>query len=181
MISKTDTLINNYERVLKEPWNLKLSGQEKVWFLVYDPAEQRKVLFRIGDFENVTRKHGHDWLEINLAESFPAWMAAHEYHEAYFENPDDIQDQVEDAFKNYVVTLITQAMASCRDIENTVVVITHVSALFGFIKLSDVLKDVYSFNKGRILIFFPGEYHNNQYRLMDARDGWNYLARPITA
>jgi len=35
--------------------------------------------------------------------------------------------------------------------------------------------------RGRLLVFFPGEYENNNYRLLDARDGWNYLAVPITA
>jgi len=35
--------------------------------------------------------------------------------------------------------------------------------------------------QGRLLIFFPGVYEQNNYRLLDARDGWNYLAVPITA
>ena len=30
------------------------------------------------------------------------------------------------------------------------------------------------------MLFFPGEFENNNYRLLDARDGWNYLAVPIT-
>ena len=33
---------------------------------------------------------------------------------------------------------------------------------------------------GRLLVFFPGEHEGNSYRLLDARDGWNYLATPIT-
>jgi hypothetical protein len=35
--------------------------------------------------------------------------------------------------------------------------------------------------KGRLLVFFPGEHDGGSYRLLDARDGWNYLAIPITA
>ena len=34
--------------------------------------------------------------------------------------------------------------------------------------------------RGRMVVFFPGEYVDNNYRLLDARDGWNYLAVPIT-
>ena len=34
---------------------------------------------------------------------------------------------------------------------------------------------------GRLLVFFPGSYENNNYRLLDGYDGWNYLAVPITA
>jgi hypothetical protein len=39
-----------------------------------------------------------------------------------------------------------------------------------------VVKDI----RGRLVVFFPGEYEDNNYRLLDARDGWNYLAVPIT-
>ena len=35
--------------------------------------------------------------------------------------------------------------------------------------------------QGRLLVFFPGVYEQNNYRLLDARDGWNYLAVPITS
>ena len=34
---------------------------------------------------------------------------------------------------------------------------------------------------GRLLVFFPGSYEDNNYRLLDGYDGWNYLAVPITA
>jgi len=34
---------------------------------------------------------------------------------------------------------------------------------------------------GRLLVLFPGEYVNNTYRLLDARDGWGYQATAITA
>jgi hypothetical protein len=33
--------------------------------------------------------------------------------------------------------------------------------------------------KGRLVVFFPGSYDQNVYRLMDGKDGWNYLATPI--
>ncbi len=181
MISKTDVLINNYEKVVREPWNQKLSGQEKVWFLVYDPSEHRKVMFRFGDFEQVTRKYHRNWLHVSLADAFPVWMAEHEYRDEYFKSPAEIQDQIETGFKDFVVERIKNTIENATDLSNTVLAISDVNALFGFIKLSDVLNDLYHFNKGRVLIFFPGEYHNNHYRLMDARDGYNYLARPITA
>ena len=35
--------------------------------------------------------------------------------------------------------------------------------------------------KRRLLVFFPGSYEDNNYRLLDGYDGWNYLAVPITA
>ena len=35
--------------------------------------------------------------------------------------------------------------------------------------------------RGRLLVLFPGEYRQNIYRFMDARDGLNYMAVPITS
>jgi len=34
---------------------------------------------------------------------------------------------------------------------------------------------------GLLLVFFPGEYQDSNYRLLDARGGWNYHGVPITA
>jgi hypothetical protein len=65
--------------------------------------------------------------------------------------------------------------------ENTVLAINNASSLFGFTRLSDVLNQISKNIPGRLLVFFPGEFEKNQFRLLDARDGWSYLARPITA
>ena len=35
--------------------------------------------------------------------------------------------------------------------------------------------------RGRLLVLFPGEFAGNVYRFMDARDGFNYMAVPITS
>ena len=47
--------------------------------------------------------------------------------------------------------------------------------------MREVVDDIAPLVTGRLLIFFPGAYENNNYRLLDAYDGWNYLAVPITA
>ncbi len=64
--------------------------------------------------------------------------------------------------------------------ENTVVAVYGAASLFGFTRVSLVLKEVVRDIRGRLVLFFPGEYEENNYRLLDARDGWNYLAVPIT-
>ena len=51
---------------------------------------------------------------------------------------------------------------------------------FGFARVSLVLKEVVKDIRGRLVVFFPGEFEDNNYRLLDARDGWNYLAVAIT-
>ena len=77
MQSKIDQLISAFESVVNEPWTSSLSGQERIWFLVYDPAEQRKVDLRLGDFETAAIKAGKKWKGISLKQCFPMWMANH--------------------------------------------------------------------------------------------------------
>lgn len=67
------------------------------------------------------------------------------------------------------------------DPDNTVLALHGVAALFGFLKISEILPMVEGDVRGRLLVFFPGTYEQNNYRLLDARDGWNYHAVPITA
>jgi len=56
-----------------------------------------------------------------------------------------------------------------------------VASLFGFLRISEILPLVEAKIRGRLLVFFPGVYEQDNYRLLDARDGWNYHAVPITA
>lgn len=179
MASIVEDLLNSFELVMKEPWSSSLSGQERVWFLVYDPAEQRKVDLRMGDFENIVKRANKKLLTISLKNCFPSWMANHEYRDEYFADPEALVDQLEAEFKQYAINFLTEELAKADTDDNTLSAITGVSSLFGFTRLSDVINGCTSAFKGRLLILFPGEYQKNHYRLLDARDGWSYLARPI--
>ena len=54
MKSYIERLLESFTKVLNEPWQATLSGQERIWFLVYDPLEQRKVDFNMTEFETVS-------------------------------------------------------------------------------------------------------------------------------
>ena len=60
------------------------------------------------------------------------------------------------------------------------VAVTGVASLFGFARVSKLMQAVENDVRGRLVVFFPGDYENSNYRLLDARDGWSYLAVPIT-
>lgn len=181
MASKIDQLLSAYEVVITEPWSTSLSGQERVWFLVYDPAEQRKVDLRIGEFEMATQKANKRWIMISLKKCFPTWMANHDYKEEYFNDPETLVDQLEAEFKQFAINFLIDEMNKQGTDDYTLIAIRDISSLFGFNRMSDILNGCANAFKGRMLIFFPGEYDKNHYRLLDARDGWSYLARPITA
>jgi hypothetical protein len=53
------------------------------------------------------------------------------------------------------------------------------ASVFGVVSLSDVLSRVEHAIKGRLVVFFPGRSRDGRYRLLDARDGWDYHAVPI--
>lgn len=181
MQSKLDQLLESFEKVVKEPWSAALSGQERIWFLVCDPAEQRKVDLRLGDFETATIKSGKKWKGISMKLCFPAWMAQHEYRDDYFKNPSYIVDQLEAEFIPFAIQFLKDELKKTDQDLDTLIAIKDVSSLFGFVRLSEILKSCDKDFKGRMLIFFPGEFEHNHYRLLDARDGWDYLARPITS
>jgi hypothetical protein len=181
MASKVDQLLIAFEGVIKEPWTTSLSGAERVWFLVFDPAELRRIELRIDDFETATKKAGKKWVTISLKNCFPDWMAAHDYKEEYFEDPESLVDQLESEFKQHAIDFLKNQIVESGADDNTLVAIKDISALFGFARVSDILNGCAVSVKGRLLIFFPGEHDKNQYRLLDARDGWSYLARPIVA
>jgi hypothetical protein len=105
-------------------------------------------------------------------------MADQEYREAYFESPEDLRCPHPD-FEEFVANLVRRVLEAADDV--TVVGLTGVASLFGFTRVSRLMEMIQDSIRGRLLVFFPGEYGDNNYRLLDARDGWNYHAVPITS
>jgi hypothetical protein len=105
-------------------------------------------------------------------------MAQHEYREGYFEDLSGF-DFVKEDFQNDLVDRIRQVLAEEDD--DAVVALTGIGTLFGFLYVSDLVEELQPHINGRLVVFFPGRHENNTYRLLDARDGWDYLAMPIKA
>ena len=127
-----------------------------------------------------TQRSGHPWFRVDLTDAFATWMANRDYRERFFQKPSRLGMALRDDFVPYVAARIRSILSSEPADENSVVAVTGVASLFGFAHLSEVLSQVSADIRGRLLIFFPGEYADSNYRLLDARDGWNYLAVPIT-
>lgn len=177
-MSKIDDLLERYEQNVQLPWEGRVSGAQRVWFVVYGPKYERELRARIGEFKEVTSRSGHGWREIDLTSAFPEWMADHEYREGYFEYPEDIERIIPD----FVADVSQQIQSVLREEDDsTVVALTGIGTLFGLTYVSDVLEEIQEDIRGRLAVFFPGRRDHNTYRLLDARDGWDYLAVPITA
>jgi len=149
-------------------------------FVVHDKADERKLRAKLELFEVATRQTGHGWKLFDFTGTFARWMAGIDYHEAYFEQPTDLPLKLQSDFVHHAA-LELRTVLTAEDVNaDTVVAVHGVASLFGFTKVSLVLKEIEHDIRGRLALFFPGEYDNNNYRLLDARDGWNYLAVPIT-
>jgi hypothetical protein len=107
-------------------------------------------------------------------------MANTEYRDLYFESPEDLTMKLQSGFLQYAAQELRKELTNSDVDTKTVVAVYGVASLYGFTKASLILKEVIHDIRGRLLLFFPGEFDNNNYRLLDARDGWNYLAVPIT-
>ena len=83
-MSAIDRLLTNYSRQVRLPWSASMSGKQRVWFAVYPPAEERRVRARQPQFEATTLEAQRGWLNVDLTDLLPQWIAAHEYREGSY-------------------------------------------------------------------------------------------------
>ena len=182
-MTRIDLLKKNYQRVCGLPWDRNVSGAQRVWLAVYDKEDEQKLRLRLGLFEEATQQTGRHWHALNLTDAFAAWMCSPQnasYVEGYFESPELLDDAVLADFKLTVVSQVRIALDQIPNGPDAVLALYGVASLFGFLRISEILPMVEGHIRGRLLVFFPGVYEQDNYRLLDARDGWNYHAVPIT-
>jgi hypothetical protein len=179
-MARIEDLAERYGRHISTPWQRTISGAQRVVMVVYDKELERTLRARKLLFEGATREAGHDWLEVDVTDAFARWMASDEYREDYFASPEDIQLKLDAEFTADVATGIRKGLVGAEVTPNTVVALFGVGSLFGLTRVSQLLKLIERDIRGRLVVFFPGQFDGNNYRLLDARDGWNYLAVPIT-
>ncbi|MCK8514978.1 DUF1788 domain-containing protein [Methylonatrum kenyense] len=179
-MSRVRRLVQSYGRYISIPWRDDAAAAQRVIFCVYHENEERWLRARVDEFEIVTKQAGHDWALFDLTNTFPAWLSNQRYAKSYFQKP-HLLATVLPKYLDYIVNEFERFLDIRNIRENTVVAIQGVGSLFGFLKVKDVVDKLAPQVPGRLLVFFPGSYENNNYRLLDGYDGWNYLAMPITA
>lgn len=181
-MSRIDDLIANYERFAKLPWPSGLAPAQRVWMAVYAPEDERRLRLHLQEFETASNAAGHEWAQIDITDSFEEWMAAHEYRDAYFDNPKLIQPELP-GFLDALVTQVRDQLAIVST-ASSIVGLIGAGSLFGLgdrVKASALIDRIEDLIVGRLLVFFPGEVERNNYRLLNGRDGWNYHAVLITS
>ncbi|QWZ55592.1 MULTISPECIES: BREX protein BrxB domain-containing protein [Gammaproteobacteria] len=179
MSNRLNRLIKSFSGYISIPWIAGLADEQRVLFAVYHKEDELKLRARVEEFRLASESAGHRWLELDVTRLFPDWMASQKYREEYFEEPDSLAPKYK-KFARQAVDMLAAKIDEQSD-ENTLVALVGCSTLFGFASVSDFVKQLSAHVPGRLLVLFPGEYTDNTYRLLDARDGWGYKATAITA
>ena len=174
----SDEILRAYSRQVGLPWLDDVPPAGRVWIVWYDKSMQRRFTARLGEFENVTLAAGHGWRSIDVAPLLPHWLAAHELFEALMGQPSEIRGLLPDLERHLTQTL-RAVLGSAGP--NDVVALDGCASLFGFLRLSSLIAELAPSIRGRMVVAFPGKHVGGVYRLLDARDGWNYHAVPIPA
>ena len=149
-MARIEDLAELYGLHIATPWQRTVAGAQRVIMVTYEKELERTLRARKGEFENRTRAAGYDWVEIDLADSFARWLTADEYREAYFESPDDLRLKLEAEFPEYVADKLRAAAVNADDPTRTVVAVLGVASLFGFARVSHILKLVEPDVRGRL-------------------------------
>ena len=179
-MSKLKRLLQSWDRFIRTPWRDDVAAAQGVVFCVYDPIEERALRSRIGEFELATIAAGHGWQHFDLTDTFAQWLGAQRYARKYFEKP-ELLGTLLPKYLEYLESRFASFAEQVGADSNTVVAVSGVGSLFGLCKVKDVVDAFAPRVSGRLLVLFPGSFENNNYRLLDGYDGWNYLAVPITA
>src|SRR5436190_1078539 len=119
-MSRIDLLCRNYQRVCGLPWDRNVAGAQRVWLAVYDKEDERKLRFRLGQFEEATRHVGHSWLAVDFTDAFANWLCSppySDYAESYFESAARLGTAPLAAFKRTVAGLLTKALQGAEPAE----------------------------------------------------------------
>lgn len=179
-MSRVKQLVQSYSSHIAVPWRSDAAAAQRVIFCVYNENEELRLRAKVDEFELVTRQAGHTWALFDLTDSFANWLAPQRYAKSYYEKP-HLLSPLLPRFLTHITEEFTNFLEAKQVGEDSVVALKGVGSLFGFLKVKEVVDKLAPLVKGRLLVFFPGSYENNNYRLLDGYDGWNYLAVPITA
>lgn len=179
-MSKIKRLIQSYGKFIDVPWRDDAAAPQRVVFCVYNETEELRLRSKIEEFEIVTKQSNHKWVVFDLTNTFECWLSSQRYMKSYFQRP-QLLFTLLPKYLTFISEEFDTFLQENEVNETHVVAIKGVGSLFGFLKVKSVVDKLAPKISGRLLVFFPGSYENNNYRLLDGYDGWNYLAVPITA
>jgi hypothetical protein len=182
-MSRLDELLERYRTHVSQPLRSGLPLSQRVWFVVHDPEDERRVRNRLSEFELTTRDAGLGWAACDLTGSYADWMDSFdpEERDAILLDPELALTYAETEYLEHLRTRILAAMAAIPPGQagRTVFALHGLMELYDFLHVSTVVDALGDPFPGVLLVFFPGEREGNRYKFLGAREGWDYLAVPI--
>ena len=151
--------------------------------MVYPPEDERRLGPQLPEFELATKDVGLEWIKIDLSGSFAEWLDSSEDKDAIIGDPELVETYADAGYIDFIRLRLSDVVAqqNSKDLDRTVFALTGLIELYDFIHVSRIIDALDPKFPGVLLLFFPGERENNNYRFLSARDGWDYLAVPILA
>ncbi|MFZ4538468.1 BREX protein BrxB domain-containing protein [Propionivibrio sp.] len=171
-----DDILAYYRKQIQLPWQNDVHYAGRVWMVWYDKGLERRIRGQLYEFEHLTKAAGHGWQHLDLVSQFPKWMATHEFLSELLDQPEELRSILPE-FEAHLIEKLKSSLDQASD--NDVIVVTGSGSLFGLVRVSTLITKIASAIRGRLVLTFPGSHQSNVYRLLDARDGWNYHAIPI--
>ena len=175
-MSTVEGLLAAFRERLRVPWRPDEQTAGRVWMLWYAKEHERRVRGRLGEFRLAAEQAGRGWREFDLSPAFGEWVAAQPWFDRAAKRPATLST-VMGQFEAEITRRVQDALAQTGP--NDILALTGVASLFGSIRAQSLIANVASTVPGRLLVTFPGIHRDGIYRLLDARDGYNYLAIPI--
>lgn len=182
-MSEIERLVQRYAEAISIPWHTVRSDAERTLFVIYERTKERQLRYQLTQFETATLNAGKSWLPLDVTDSFADWFDKHDLRDEYFEHPQDLPGYKTGQLVEFENHLAKSLMAQVKEraSSDTAVAVIGVGSLYGLARVSGLMRRIASAVPGRLIVFFPGEKVDNNYRLLGARDGWDYLATAITA
>lgn len=171
-----EDLLTAFRARLSVPWRSDEAAAGRVWMLWYDKALERRVRGRLAEFRLAAEQAGKGWQEFDLAPEFGKWVAGQTWFERAAKRPTTLGTVLPD-FEERLIHELRDRLSQCGP--NDILALTGAASLFGLMRVSTLIGKGADTIPGRLLVTFPGTHQGGIYRLLDARDGWSYLAVPI--
>ena len=183
-MARLDTMLANYKSHLEVPLRTGMPLCQRVWFCVYPPEDERRLINSIDAFQLVTQEASLGWKRIDLTGAFADWLDTYDDEEREIIKTD--QEVAESYSGNGFCRFLAQkvgdqaAEVTAERTARTVFALTGLMELYDLIDVSSVIDALSKDFPGVLAVFFPGEREGTSYRFLNARVAWDYLAVPIT-
>jgi hypothetical protein len=175
-LSSVEELLDEFKKRLRVPWRDDEPPAGCVWILWYDKANERLVRGRLREFQLAAEQAGKGWREFDISPRFGAWVAGQPWFKRLAKRPGSLST-VLPQFEDHLAETVRGELSACG--RDDILALTGIASLFGLKRASSLIDKIVANVPGRLLVTFPGVHRGGIYRLLDARDGWNYLAVPI--